>query len=187
MVGIDNRKVIHEGLLNFQKEVIEPELEKRCIMFCNTICGMAIQYRLSNPNAHNFTGNLLNSIIVCLYKRRTPVYACYSAGSVRKAIRVKMTMRKKPYYLKPDYDGEESSYIADVKTDQGWGEDDARDFFQSFKPSGNDLFNIVLAYPVEYAEWVEIVRGTTGIVGTYEYVKENGLKLLSIPYGDIPF
>lgn len=187
MVGIDNRNVIHKGLLKFEKEVIEVEMEKRCIMFCNTLCGMAIQYRFSNPDAHNFTGNLLNSIIVCLYKRRSPVYACYAAGSVRKTISVKMTARKKPYHFTPDYEGEESSYSADVKTNQGWGEDDARDFFQAFRPSGNELFDIVVAYPVEYGKWVEMERATTGIVETYEYAMKYGLKLLSIPYGKIPF
>ena len=145
------------------------------------MCQEAIRARQESNGAHNFTGNLINSIVVCLYKNKEPINAYYAAQYVPKAIQVKMRYRKrKSYRFNPDYDGEKSHYLPTVQTNGGWGEDDARRFFQSFVPGGKNLFDIVVAYPVEYGKWVEMKRGTTGILRTYEHAGQVGVTYLKL-------
>ena len=57
---------------------------------------------------------------------------------------------------------------------------DARMFFASYKPDGNNMFDIVVAYPVEYAEFIEIQRGTAGFMQTLQYVDRIGITFLQI-------
>ena len=174
-----NQQIVRKGVDAYKKQIFD-EVEKRCRKFCDALCQEAIVSRLTNERAHNFTGNLLNSIVVCLYRDKKPVYACYAADKVIKAIQVKMTSPKH-YHFKKDYDGAESNYSPTIETNEGWGEEDARAFFQSYRPSGNNLFDIVVAYPTEYAEWVEIRRATTGILGTYAYAERMGVTWLKLP------
>lgn len=177
---------IHKAIQRWKTEAIEPELEKRCRRFCSELCLKAIEARRNANGAHDYTGNLLNSIVTCLYKNKQPIIAYYAAQYTYEAIDVKMSgtqSRGGRYHFDPDYSGRKSNYVPLVETDRGWGVDDARDFFQSYRPSGNDLFNIVVAYPVEYANWVEMHRQTTGFVATLDYAEKNGIALLSIPYG----
>ena len=47
--------------------------------------------------------------------------------------------------------------------------------------SAIDLFDIVVAYPVEYASWVEKQRSTTGILQTYAYAERVGTTFLGLP------
>ena len=46
--------------------------------------------------------------------------------------------------------------------------------------SGKNLFDIVVAYPVEYGNWVEMKRGTTGILRTYAHAEKVGVTYLKL-------
>lgn len=175
-----NKTIVHNAIANYRKQIFD-EVEIRCRKFCTELCQEAIRARLSAEGAHNFTGNLLNSIVVCLYREKEPINAYYAAQYEPKAIQVKMRQRaRKHYRFNPDYDGEKSHYLPEVQTNGGWGEDDARNFFQSYVPRGKNLFDIVVAYPVEYGKWVEQKRATTGILQTYSYAENVGVTFLKL-------
>lgn len=176
-----NASIINNAIANYKQQIFDV-VEKRCRKFCTDLCQEAIRARQNAEGAHNFTGNLLNSIVVCLYRDRMPINAYYAAQYVPKAIQVKMRRRvRKRYSFNPDYDGENSKYLPEVDTNGGWGEDDARHFFQQYIPKGKNLFDIVVAYPVEYGEWVEMKRGTTGILQAYSYAENVGISYLQLP------
>ena len=175
-----NKAVIHKAFADYRKQILD-EVEIRCRKFCTDLCQEAINARQNTEGAHNFTGNLLNSIVVCLYREREPINAYYAAQYVPKAIQVKMRERKrKSYRFNPDYDGDKSHYLPTVQTNGGWGEDDARNFFQNYTPKGKNLFDIVIAYPVEYANWIEIKRGTTGIMRAYSWSEQVSIQYLKL-------
>lgn len=175
-----NKAVIHKAFADYRKQILD-EVEIRCRKFCTNLCQEAINARQNTEGAHNFTGNLLNSIVVCLYREREPINAYYAAQYVPKAIQVKMRERKrKSYRFNPDYDGDKSHYLPTVQTNGGWGEDDARNFFQNYTPKGKNLFDIVIAYPVEYANWIEIKRGTTGIMRAYSWSEQVSVQYLKL-------
>lgn len=175
-----NKAVIHKAFADYRKQILD-EVEIRCRKFCTDLCQEAINARQNTEGAHNFTGNLLNSIVVCLYREREPINAYYAAQYVPKAIQVKMRERKrKSYRFNPDYDGDKSHYLPTVQTNGGWGEDDARNFFQSYTPKGKSLFDIVIVYPVEYANWIEIKRGTTGIMRAYSWSEQVSVQYLKL-------
>lgn len=152
----------------------EVELKK----FCDDICESAVNFRLDNQRAHDFTGNLLNSIAVALYRRGKLVQATFSSSIVPGAIAPKMTAPK-TYHWNPDYQGDERSYQADVKTDEGYGKYDAQSFVVYYKADKKAIFEIVCAYTVEYANWVETQRQTTGFLQTVEFVKINAPKVIT--------
>ena len=107
--------------------------------------------------------------------------AWYAADRVPEAIRPKMKQRKrKRVFFRPDYDGENSAYLPTVDTNGGWGVDDAQDFFENYTPKGKNLFDIVIAYPVEYANWIEQNRATTGILNSYLFAKRTGIQFLQL-------
>lgn len=109
-----------------------------------------------------------------------PEIAYYPSDyGVAKAIRFKMTAPK-VYHFNRDYDGAESSYEARTETNQGWGEDDARNFFREYNPGNKAKYCIVVAYTTEYASFVDSFRHTTGFVGTYSYAKHNGWRILKL-------
>lgn len=176
-------KHILDAIDDYRKKIID-EVEGRCRDYCQDLCWSAIRYRRENPDAHDFTGNLLSSIVVCLYKNRNPLTAYYASEQfIPKAIQVKMSANakyRKRYSFDPDYSGTPSEFRAGVKTDKGWGEEDARQFFQWYRPKGKNLFDIVVAYPVEYANIIEKIRGTTGIVDTYTHAEKVGVFWLKL-------
>lgn len=174
------KTIVHNALMDYRKRIFDT-VENRCRKFCTELCAEAIRARLTAPGAHNFTGNLLNSIVVCLYREKQPVSACYAAKFVPEAIQVKMTRRRRSYTFKSDYDGAKSRYLPTVQTNGGWGVDDARNFFQNYIPGGNNLFDIVVAYPVEYANWIEMKRATTGILQAYAKAEQVGIMYLKLP------
>lgn len=176
-----NQTNIAKAVENYKNDVIIPAVEARLKSWCSQILDAAIMARQRNPNAHNFTGNLLNSIVVCLYKNREPVMAWYAHDRVPEAIMPKMKKRlRKRVFFKRDYDCEESAYLPTIDTNGGWGYDDAQEFFESYTPRGNNLFDVVVAYPVEYANWVQMERATTGILQSYQYTERTGMTFLKL-------
>ena len=179
-----NLTILSKGFAEYKRQIHE-EIKKRCIKLCEHLCQEAIKERAQNKRAHDFTGNLINSIVVCLYENGNPEYAAYAAKYVPEAIDVKMRLRRtksgigyKAYRFRKDYEGQVSSYIPSIDTNGGWGVDDAKNFFWSYKPKGRNLFDIVVAYPVEYANWIEKERGTTGILRTYAHAEAVGVTYL---------
>ena len=136
-----NKATIQKAVENYKNQVIIPTMEAELKKWCSHILDAAIKARQKNPQAHNFTGNLLNSIVVCLYKNGRPIIAYFSSDIVPEAIMPKMKKRlRKRVFFKRDYDGEESAYLPTIETNGGWGKDDAQEFFESYKPKGNNLF-----------------------------------------------
>lgn len=181
-----NATIVRNAINGYKKQILE-EIRKRCIVFCGHLCQEAIKARAQNKRAHDFTGNLITSIVVCLYENGKPEYAAYAAKYAPEAIQVKMRLRPaksgngyKSYRFKSDYEGKKSAYLPTIDTNGGWGVDDARKFFHSYKPSGGNLFDIVVVYPVEYADWVEMERGTTGIMQTYAHAEQVGVTYLKL-------
>ena len=152
-----NKAVITKAVEDYKNRVIIPTMEAELKKWCSHILDAAITARQRNPRAHNFTGNLLNSIVVCVYKNGRPIIAYFSSDIVP-----------------------ESAYLPTVETNGGWGRDDAQEFFESYKPKGNNLFDIVVAYTVEYANWVQMERGTAGILNTYAYAERTGKTFLKL-------
>lgn len=176
-----NADIIKEGFKNYRKYILdatERELKKYCWGLLNS----AITSRERNDRAYNYTGNLLNSIVVCLYRKGQPVIAYFSSSLVPEAIYPKMSgPRKRSYVFRPDYEGVyDSKYRPTVPTNKGWGKDDAERFFEEYTPRGRNMFDIVVAYTVEYAEWVEVQRQTTGIIDTYDDAKRVGLTFMQL-------
>lgn len=174
---------IEQALREFKKGILD-DVDTRVGIFARAIITQAIIERQTAPGKHNFTGNLLNSIVVCVYKDGSPMIAYYpSQYGTAKAIRFKMTSPRH-YHFKKDYDGDESTYDPQIGTNQGWGEDDAREFFGEYNPGSKAKFYIVIAYPTEYASFVEAYRHTTGFAGTYAWAKHNGWNILQLPWTD---
>lgn len=176
MSGIST--IVDTAISDFKKE-IEDKVEQNCKTFCRNILKQAIQNRENAPKKHNFTGNFLNGIVVCLYKNGNPKVAYYSSDETRSATVVKMSFPKK-YSFKKDYEGVKSHYNPTIKTDEGLGAYDAKMFFTSHKPEGNNMFDIVVAYTAEYSEFIEQKRKTAGFMRTLQYTEQTGIKFLTI-------
>lgn len=176
-----NKQVITKAVADYEKNVIIPTMEKALKKWCWQILNAAILARQRNPKAHNFTGNLLNSIVVGLYRNKKPVIAYYASDLVPEAIRPKMRKReRRRVFFHRDYDDKDSAYLPTIDTNGGWGKDDAEEFFESYRPKGNYLFDIVVAYSVEYANWVQMQRATTGILNTLQYAERTGRTFLRL-------
>ena len=166
------------ALENFAKAKYD-ELEERLKNHCNEIIEQAIGFRLNNPNAHDFTGNLLNSIVVALYRNGQLVYYTIpNQHGVEAPFGWKMTAPKKYYFsltrgkLGLDYSKTEpSSYYEPAKVTNGkTGIQDAQEYIHNFKPDKKAVFQIVVAYTADYAEWVET---TTGYLRTVQWIQIN--------------
>lgn len=178
----DNIKIVADAFKDFDKKIQE-KTERRLRTWCKDLVTAAVRFRLGDPEAHNFTGNLLNSIVVCLYKNSEPLEAFFAAdeGNVKSAIMRKMSSRNRPYtFTRGDYEGRPSKYTATVPTDKGWGIDDARNFFWSFSPNRGNVYDIVVAYTVEYANWVETQRKTTNYLITLSYARQTGATFMEL-------
>lgn len=163
------------------KKRIFDETERKLSEWCYYIMYAAVNERNRNEDAHNITGNLLNSIVVCLYREGKPLYAFYAADVVYRAKFKKMSFRiKRPYHFLYDYSGHEAYYLPEVETNKGWGQDDALNFFKEWKPKNKKGFEILVCYTTEYAKFVENERQTTGILATREYVERTAVSFLKV-------
>ncbi len=177
-----NNSIIEKAIKDYREKIVN-EVGKRCETYCEKILQEAISARENAAGAHDFTGNLLNSIVVCLYKQGAPMVAFFASDKVADAIQGKMT-RPYRYYFRHDYRGVSSVYHgkdpAEVETDQGYGKNDAANFFRGYRPSPVHLFDIVVAYTTEYADFVEWDRGTTGILRTYDTAERLGGEMFGV-------
>lgn len=176
----ENARILNAAFKRYRLYIYD-ETENALREWCEDMIYQATKWRIMNPQAHNFTGNLLNSIVVGLYRDRQLTVAYYSSNLVPKAIQPKMNKRaRRSYYFKRDYEGVKSKYLPEVKTNKGWGADDAERFMMRYQPPGGNMFDIVVAYTVEYADWVQQQRGTTGIMQTWQQAKVTGMTFLKI-------
>lgn len=148
MQGTDVNKFIQQ-IKDIVTECTEKEMDK----FCLYLLQQAILGRKTG-GGHNVTGNLINSLVVLLYKKGRFVSGYFAHEDLKKPpLRVKMTAGKK-YYIKPTWDGGSFAGKVGVDTNEGWGMDDAIDFASSYKSNPSNLFEVVVACPVEYAGFI---------------------------------
>ena len=156
------------------------KLEQKLLTFCKELLDAAVQFRFENPEAHNFTGNLVGSIAVGLWRKGNLVsgFLPGAANNVERVTRKKMTAPNWYKFTPEDYDTVPNTvYHAEVKTNRGYGRDDAKMFLDTFKADPKAEFIVAVAYTTEYAEWVETHRHTTGFFKTVEWIKLNAPKV----------
>lgn len=176
---------------------IEGIVRSKCRTLTLRICKRALEYReklTQSGIGHNYTGNLINSIVCALYTDGKLDYTVYGSKLVgRPPIMAKMTNKKdgggRTYYYGarfqehlakqrgkgrtnayvsghegPDWDDGSSSYFATIRTDTTkTPEAEVQHFVDSYKPAITKGYVIVLAYPVEYADYIENLRSSTGL------------------------
>lgn len=172
------RKVFKDFQKTEMSDIIYNELDS----FCRALLALVVGNRLHNKEAHQFTGNLINSIVVILFDRNTGVKSDYYAyddlkAPIRKemsAVTSRGTRRKNAVHFRPaDWQGTiDSMYKPEVATDESMGPQDARAFASSWSPSTGKAFEICVAYTSEYAEWVEQQRQTTGYVVSFNSTRK---------------
>lgn len=167
------------GLEKFQKEQYDL-LEKKLIKHCERILIKAVDSRSAEKDAHNFTGNLINSIVVGLFRQGELVVFMTPAqeGLAEPPIRKKMTYPLSYYFSESskhglDYDQTRPSsyYEPELVAGMRLGNEDAKRFIRSYKPDPKAIFQIVVGYTTEYASFVETQRRTTGYMQTVEWVQ----------------
>ena len=127
---------------------------------------------------HQYTGNLINSIVIILFRKSTGEQINYFAyDRLRDPIQREMsgmttrkTKRKKVYHFHPDWQNSpESWYLPEVATDRSTGPEDAKAFASAWHPQLGTEFEVCVAYTSEYAEWVHMEHRTVGILASKAY------------------
>lgn len=180
-------KKAFEGYAEHIDKVTYNALDK----WCQEILRSAIQFRLREPEGHNFTGNLINSICVVLYRRSKGTKKSYFAyDSLKLPIRSELsgmtsrgTYRRNRIWFRPDWSGEQSVLKGSklIPTDKSWGQNDAVQFANYWTPSNPSCdFVICVAYTSEYASFVEHERNTTGILQTESFVGHSAIEWVGL-------
>jgi hypothetical protein len=182
-------KKAFEGYAEHIDKIVYSKLDKWCV----EILRSAIRSRMSEPNGHNFTGNLINSICVLLYRKsngRLTRYFGYDKAGLKLPIRREFsgitsrhTRRKNRIWLRPDWSGGQSVLKGSglIGTDESFGQNDAVEFSNHWLPSNpNCDFIICVAYTSEYASFVEYERGTTGIMQTESWVAHTAIEWVGL-------
>ena len=181
-----------EDIMTAWKKQVDNEVRTKCITLARQVLQRALYYReqlVAYNIGHNFTGNFVNSIVCGVWENGANISMLLGSKFVGHApIMAKMTTRKdgkgRTYIygqaLKenikkkhpdayvvhpgPDFDDSLSSYYATEKTNTKLvGDANALDFIKKFHPSIRKGFVIALGYPVEYAEFIEKLRASTGL------------------------
>lgn len=176
-------RAVNKAFKEFAKEIEEASL-KWVREYARSIVYKAIEFRLNDQAAHNFTGNLLNSIVAAVYYNKEFKDAFFSGETgIRQPRYYEMTASHNGnghYHFKIDYSGKESDYTANVETLRRKGIDDAYEFVSTYQPKINGYL-VVVAYTTEYASFVDMVRHTTGYLKTFEYADELGHNYFLLP------
>lgn len=177
-----NAKIIKQAFNEFKRETMANEIYNYLDNICqNLLLQAVIDNRRRNPKAHQFTGNLINSIVIILYDKNEGIQSNYFAydllkSPIRKEMSAKNTrggMRKNAVHFRPDWQNTpHSKYTPEVVTDESYGPNDAKSFAASWQPTLKTDFEICVAYTSEYAEWVELNRQTTGFLNSMRYAKQ---------------
>lgn len=182
---MNNKQIVERAFQDFKDYVIEPKMERYLRLYCDKMIRLAIDARW-NPfeKGHNYTGNLINSIVIVLVRRRDNARVPYYAADYlnKPAIARKMSARttkggKTKNWVKfnPDWEGGNwSKYKPEVETNRGYGVTDAQNFAMQYMPTLQADYVVCLAYTTEYANWVEQQRKTTGYLDTVRGMKKIG-------------
>lgn len=157
-----------KSIIEGEKEKYYDTLESKLDRLCRDLIDKAVDFRLTDPEAHDFTGNLINSIVCALY-RKGQLIRTYHPYDIMPPIQNKMTSPKH-YYFTRDWRGDESYYEPEIKTDTGNGRRDAERFVSTYISMKGAEFEVLVAYTTEYAAWVEMERVTTGYMYLFQYV-----------------
>lgn len=181
-MSVNNAAIMTHAIKEFRKEQYD-KLEKKLVRYCERLLGQALNARHHAPNAHNFTGNLINSIVVGLFREGSLVMFVTPGpdqGEERPR-RKKMTFPFSYYWSEDrkksklgwDYDqtSPSSFYEPELKTNLSLGGADASRFIRSYKPHKDAVFQVVVGYTTEYASWVEEKRRTTGFMETVDWIQ----------------
>lgn len=175
-----NVKIINKAFKDFRKEIEESSLKWVC-EYARSIVYKAIDFRLREKYAHNFTGNLLNSIVAAVYYNKDFKNAYFSGETeIRQPRYYEMTASHGRYFFKVDYSGKSSVFVPEIETLRRKGIDDAYEFVSTYSPK-IDGYVVVVAYTTEYAEFVEMERHTTGFLKTYKYAEKIGRNYFQLP------
>lgn len=174
-----NKQVIKQAFVEFQKQ-IDDEVQHETVLLAQNLVYRAIQERERNPRKHDFTGNLLNSIVSAVYKDRNFVKAFFSGEAGLKEPRYyEMTASHGRYHFKVDYEGRESSFNPETETLRRKGLADAYEFVSTYSPDING-FVVVVAYTTDYADFVEQQNATTGFLSTFKYAERIATRMFPI-------
>lgn len=190
----NNKRVIRDFFKNFGKQEIsggslaksitvdDVILGELCV-FAQNIIYKAIEYRRKNPAKHDYTGNLLNSIVAAVYQNKELKKAIFSGETgIRQPRYYEMTASHNGnghYHFEVDYEGKRSNYSATIETLRRKGMDDAYEFISTYTPNING-FVVVVAYTTDYADFVEMQRGTTGYLSTFKYAKKVATQMFQL-------
>lgn len=177
-----NEAILRKGLEDFVEQKFD-KIQFYLTGVCEEAIKTAVDARLNDPRARNFTGNLINSIACALYRDGQLVHASYSKDEVADPIRRKLTT--KVYNFDPAWDGypvvnagpSPKSPGLDIPTGTTKGPQDALNFVRNFKPSHKAKIQLVFAYTTEYAAFVEAIRGTTGFLWATEFIMLEAQKM----------
>jgi len=181
-MAVTNRKVVRDAFKEFKFQMydeVSPIIQSACE---NLLLDAVIRNRevgdSKKMSAHQYTGNLINSIVVIFFRRSTgEKYDYYAYDRLNQPIQREMsqltrrkTARKRPYHFHPDWQHTpESWYLPQVATDRSTGPSDARAFAATWQPQLNTEFEVCVAYTSEYADWVHEHHRTTGILNSIAY------------------
>lgn len=190
----NNKRVIRDFFKNFGKQEISGGSLAKSItvddvilgelgVFAQNIIYKAIEYRRKNPAKHDYTGNLLNSIVAAVYQNKELKKAIFSGETgIRQPRYYEMTASHNGnghYHFEVDYEGKRSNYSAAIETLRRKGMDDAYEFISTYTPNING-FVVVVAYTTDYADFVEMQRGTTGYLSTFKYAKKVATQMFQL-------
>ena len=199
MAGTNNRQVIEDAFKQFSQQIDEEVFNMLDDACRNLLLDAVIRNRMigdmKKSTPHQFTGNLINSIVVILFRKSTGEVCKYFASDQLKApiqremsrLNARGKERKYHYHFRPDWQNTpESEYMPEVATDRSTGPQDARSFAAEWGPSLNTAFEICVAYTSEYAEWVHTQRKTVGILNSMHYtskmMKGKGFKPVPVSF-----
>lgn len=175
-----NVRAVNKAFKEFMKEIEDASLKWIC-EYARSIVYKAIEYRLSDEAAHNFTGNLLNSIVAAVYYNGDFKDAFFSGETgIRQPRYYEMTSSHGRYFFKVDYSGKTSVFTPEIETLRRRGIDDAYEFVSTYQPKTKG-YVVVVAYTTEYASFVEMERHTTGYLKTFKYAEKIGLNYFQLP------
>lgn len=194
-----NIKNVDKAFGDFAKE-IDNIMYGKLDNWCVEILRSAVRFRFNEPGGHNFTGNLINSICVLLYRKSTGVvksYFAYDKAGLKLPIRKELSSlnaRKKrrqhnihfgpgSRFGSEDWSGGRSTLKVDnlIPTDESWGQNDATTFAMNWLPKDkNSDFVICVAYTSEYASFVEMQRQTTGYLETESFVGYSAIEWVGL-------
>ena len=191
MSGV-NTQIVRKAFDGYAKhidKIVYSKLDKWCV----EILRKAVFERLNPVDGHNFTGNLINSICVVLYRKSTgtkTTYFAYDKAGLKLPIRREISglnarkrQRKNRIWFRPDWSGETSALRGSglIPTDQSWGQNDAAKFAMNWLPRNGECdFVICVAYTAEYASFVEHERNTTGILQTELFVEKTAIEWVGL-------